>query len=75
MTIYKITDVTKVSQGTTIADMPNKNATNGANATTMMASFKATWDKVNNGSPLVKRLHTNTIAVQGAAANRINPAT
>ena len=46
----------------------------GANATTMIASLSATCDKVNTGSPRVKRLQTNTIAVQGAAARMISPA-
>jgi hypothetical protein len=41
---------------------------------TMMLSFKATCDRVNSGSPLVSRLQTKTIAVQGAAASRIRPA-
>ena len=34
-----------------------------------------TCDSVNTGSPPVSRLQTNTIAVQGAAASRIRPAT
>jgi hypothetical protein len=40
----------------------------------MMLSFSATCDSVNKGSPWVRRLQTNTIAVQGAAASRISPA-
>ena len=40
----------------------------------MMLSFNATCDSVNNGSPLLSRLHTNTIAVHGAAASKISPA-
>ena len=63
-----------MSHGTVIAEIPSKSATIGAKANTMMASFKATWDNVNNGSPLVRRLHTNTMAVQGAAASSIRPA-
>ena len=39
----------------------------GAKATTMMASFNATWLSVKCGSPRVRFDHTNTIAVQGAA--------
>ena len=46
----------------------------GAKATTMMRSLSATWLKVKCGSPLVRFDHTNTIAVQGAAASRIRPA-
>ena len=46
----------------------------GAKATIMMASFRATCESVKSGSPLVRRLHTNTIAVQGAAASKIKPA-
>ena len=40
----------------------------------MMLSFSATCDSVNNGSPPVRRLHTNTMAVHGAAASRMRPA-
>jgi hypothetical protein len=47
----------------------------GAKASTMMVSFSATCDSVNAGSPPVSRLQTNTIAVHGAAASRIRPAT
>ena len=46
----------------------------GAKATTMMTSLRATWQRVKCGSPLVRWLHTNTIAVQGAAARMIRPA-
>ena len=74
MTMYNITEVVSVSQGTTIADMPSKRATMGAKANTIMMSFKATCDSVNKPSPCVSRLQTNTIAVQGAAARSINPA-
>ncbi len=74
MTMYSTTDVSSVSQGTVMADMPNKKATSGANAMTMMLSFNATCDSVNSGSPPVNRLHTNTIAVHGAAASKISPA-
>ena len=63
-----------MSQGTVMADMPSKNPTNGAKAITMMLSFSATCDSVNKGSPPVRRLQTNTMAVQGAAASRISPA-
>src|ERR1035437_7392286 len=75
ITMYSSTEVTSVFQGTVMAESPNRNATNGANATTMMLSFKATCDKVNSGSPPVSRLQTKTIAVQGAAASKISPAT
>jgi hypothetical protein len=40
----------------------------------MMVSLSATWVRVKFGSPPQSRDQTNTIAVQGAAANRINPA-
>ena len=46
----------------------------GAKANTMMVSLSATCDSVKCGSPLVRLLHTNTIAVQGAAASRMRPA-
>ena len=63
-----------MSHGTVIAEMPSSSATIGAKAKIMIASFSATCDSVKYGSPSVSRLHTNTIAVQGAAASRIRPA-
>jgi len=72
--MYSTTEVTRVSQGTTMDDRPSSSATMGANANTMMVSFKATCDSVNSGLPPVSLLHTNTMAVQGAAASRIKPA-
>ena len=72
--MYSTTETTSVSQGTTIADRPSSSATIGANANTMITSFSATCDSVNSGCPPVSRLHTKTIAVQGAAASRISPA-
>ena len=74
MTMYNTTEVMSVSHGTMMADSPKRKATSGANATTMMASFNATCDRVNSGWPLVSRLHTNTMAVQGAAASKMRPA-
>ena len=73
-TMYSSTDSSSVFHGTVIDEMPSSSATIGANATTMMASFRATWLSVNAGSPLHRLLHTNTIAVHGAAASRIRPA-
>ena len=64
-----------MSHGTVIEDKPRRRATIGANANTMIVSFKATCDSVKSGWPLVSRLQTNTIAVHGAAASRIRPAT
>jgi hypothetical protein len=63
-----------VSHGTVMAEMPSSRPTMGAKAKTMMPSFTATCDSVNSGSPLVSRLQTKTMAVQGAAASRIRPA-
>ena len=40
----------------------------------MMVSFSATWLRVKCGSPSTRFDHTNTMAVQGAAASRISPA-
>jgi hypothetical protein len=40
----------------------------------MIASFNATWLRVKLASPRHRLLHTNTMAVQGAAASRISPA-
>ena len=74
MTMYSTTEANKVSHGTVIAEMPSRKATSGAKAKIMIVSFNATCDRVNSGSPLVSRLHTKTIAVHGAAANRISPA-
>ena len=72
--MYSTTEVISVSHGTMIDDRPSSSATIGAKAKTMMVSFSATCDSVNSGWPPVSRLHTNTIAVQGAAASRIRPA-
>ena len=72
--MYSSTEVSSVSQGTMIDDRPSSKATIGAKAKTMMASFSATWLSVNSGWPPLSRLHTKTIAVQGAAASRISPA-
>jgi len=72
--MYSATEASSVSHGTAMADRPSKKPTSGANATTMMLSLSATCDSVNSGSPPVSRLHTNTMAVQGAAASRISPA-
>ena len=73
-TMYSPTEMASVAHGTVIEEMPSSSATSGANATTMMASFKATWLRVNAASPRHRLLHTNTIAVHGAAASRISPA-
>jgi hypothetical protein len=74
ITMYSTTDVISVSHGTVMAEIPSRKPTRGAKAITMMLSFRATCDNVNSGSPLVSLLHTNTIAVHGAAASRISPA-
>ena len=72
--MYSTTESTSVSHGTVIADRPSSRPTMGAKANTMMVSLSATCDSVKCGSPLVRLLHTNTIAVQGAAASRMRPA-
>ena len=72
--MYRPTEVSSVSQGTEMDESPSSRATMGAKATTMMLSLSATCDRVKYGSPLQSWLHTNTIAVQGAAASRIRPA-
>jgi light-independent protochlorophyllide reductase subunit L len=46
----------------------------GAKAKSMIVSFSATCVSVKSGSPSDRLLHTNTIAVQGAAASRMRPA-
>ena len=74
-TMYSATEMMSVSHGTVIDDMPSSRPTMGAKANTMMVLFNATCDRVNTGSPPVRRLHTNTMAVQGAAASKIRPAT
>ncbi len=73
-TMYSTTDVSSVSHGTVIEATPSSSATIGAKAKIMIVSFNATCVSVKYGSPLVSRLHTNTIAVHGAAASRIRPA-
>jgi len=60
--------------GTVIEESPSSSATIGAKANTMMVSLSATWLSVKLGSPSVRLDHTNTIAVQGAAARIISPA-
>ena len=72
--MYSTTDSSSVSHGTMIADRPSNRPTIGAKANTMMVSFSATWVSVKLASPSERRLQTNTIAVQGAAASRIRPA-
>ena len=57
-----------------IDDSPSSSPTSGAKATTMIVSLSATWDSVKCGSPSTGFDHTNTMAVQGAAASRISPA-
>ena len=64
-----------MSHGTLIDATPSSSATIGANAKIMIVSLSATCDSVNSGSPRVSRLQTNTMAVHGAAASRISPAT
>ena len=68
------TDNASVSHGTTMEEMPSSRPTMGAKATSMMVSLSATWERVNSASPSTRFDHTNTIAVQGAAASRISPA-
>ena len=72
--MYKTTEISKVSHGTVIAESPNSKPTIGAKANIIIVSLSATCESVNKGSPLVRRLQTNTIAVHGAAASKINPA-
>jgi hypothetical protein len=55
-------------------DRPSSNPTIGAKANTMIVSLSATCVRVKFGSPSVRFDHTNTIAVQGAAARMIRPA-
>ena len=73
--MYRPTDTSSVAHGTVMDDRPSSRPTMGAKANTMMVSFSATCDSVNTGSPPVSRLQTNTMAVQGAAASKIRPAT
>ena len=63
-----------MSQGTVMADSPSSRPTIGAKANTMIVSLSATWESVKCGSPFIRLLHTNTMAVHGAAASRIRPA-
>src|ERR1035438_4971317 len=68
------TEVISTLAGTTTWATPQRNITIGANATSMIKSFTATCTSVYAGSPSVRYDHTNTMAVQGAAARIINPA-
>jgi len=74
MTMYITTESSRVSQGTGIDETPSSNATMGAKANTITRSLSATWVMVKLALPLHRLLHTNTIAVQGAAPRRISPA-
>src|SRR5512141_1356901 len=74
ITINTTTDVISTLAGTTTCATPHRNITIGANATSMIKSFTATWTSVYAGSPSVRYDHTNTMAVQGAAARMISPA-
>ncbi|MCY1185634.1 hypothetical protein D9M73_264340 [compost metagenome] len=74
MTMYISTDSSRVSHGTGIDDTPSSRATIGAKANTITRSLSATWVRVKLALPLHRLLHTNTIAVQGAAPSRISPA-
>ena len=74
ITMYITTDVKSVSHGTVMDEMPSSRPTMGAKAKIMIVSFSATCDSVKCGSPSERLLHTNTIAVQGAAASRMSPA-
>ncbi len=74
MTMYNTTDRNSVAQGTVIADRPSSRPTMGANAKIMMVSLTATWERVKCASPSLSLLHTNTMAVHGAAASMMSPA-
>src|SRR5436190_23342132 len=74
ITMKTTTDVISTFAGTTTCATPQRNITIGANATSMMRSFTATWTSVYVGSPSVRYDHTNTMAVQGAAARMMSPA-
>ena len=73
-TMYSPTEISRVCQGTVIAESPRSSPTIGAKAKTMIVSFNATWLSVKCGSPSDRLLQTNTIAVHGAAASRMSPA-
>ena len=73
-TMYSTTDRNKVDHGTVIEESPSSRPTMGAKAKTMIVSLSATWVRVKFGSPSVRFDHTNTMAVQGAAARMISPA-
>ena len=45
-TIYNITEISRVAQGTVIEATPSKRPTSGANANIMITSLSATWLKV-----------------------------
>lgn len=64
-----------VSQGIVTPFTPNKSCTSGTNSTRISRSFTETCTSVCAGSPLVRWLHTNTIAVQGATPNNTAPVT
>lgn len=74
ITTKSSTESSSVAQGMVMPQTPNSRATIGENATRMMRSFTATCTSVYEASPLVRWLHTKTIAVQVAAPSSTAPA-
>src|ERR1051326_7502104 len=75
ITMNTTTEYNKTLNGTVSDDAPvTRNWTIGTNATSMMRSFTDTCTSVYAGSPSVRWLQTNTMAVHGAAARMIHPA-
>src|ERR1051326_5759854 len=75
MTMKTTTEYRSTWKGTVSDDAPaTRNWTMGTNATSMIRSLTDTCTSVYAGSPLVRWLQTNTIAVHGAAARMMQPA-
>ena len=64
-TMYSITERISVPQNTVVDGRPSDKPVTGANAATIIVSFKAIWLRVGYGLPSIKFNHTNTIAMHG----------
>jgi hypothetical protein len=72
--MYSTTEVSSVSQGTVIADRPEQQRDDGREGEHHDGVVQRHLAEREQRVAAVSRLHTNTIAVQGAAASRIRPA-
>lgn len=64
-----------ISHGMLTPFTPSRNCTSGTNSTRIRRSLTETCTSVCAGSPFVRLLHTNTIAVHGATPSNTAPVT